>query len=157
MLVTKKSKPGDTVKNTRHPIKDSNISTANRGNQYSLLADAQEDSEPTVHRQQTDKNKSKAIPRQTSKAPAPPQPRTPHPAPVTTPPANPPTHNPHSNSPTHNTRSRGGHSAANRGRGRGLGRGHNPSHDSPQPHSMFTGSWWPSIVFYYGRYSYYLG
>ncbi|XP_031101801.1 uncharacterized protein LOC116005700 [Ipomoea triloba] len=67
MLVTKKSKPGDTVKNTRHSRKDSNISTVNRGNQYSLLADIHEDSEPTVHRQQTDKNKSKSIPRQTSK------------------------------------------------------------------------------------------
>nr|GLL26571.1 hypothetical protein Itr_chr05CG05690 [Ipomoea trifida] len=55
MLVTKKSKPGDTVKNTRQTKKDSNVPTTSRGNQYSLLADIPDDSAPTTHRQHTDK------------------------------------------------------------------------------------------------------
>nr|GMD48589.1 hypothetical protein Iba_chr10fCG7800 [Ipomoea batatas] len=56
MLVTKKSKPGDTGKNTRNSRKVSNTPSVNHGNQYSLLADIHEDSEPTINRQHADKN-----------------------------------------------------------------------------------------------------
>nr|GLL31156.1 uncharacterized protein C227.17c-like [Ipomoea trifida] len=154
MLVTKKSKPGDMVKNTRHTKKDSNVPTTSRGNQYSLLADIPDDYAPTTHRQHTDKNKSRPTPRQTSKGknsaptgnppPAPPQPRPPQP-PSTAPSS--------ANPPTHSTRSRGGRPAAARGRGRGLGRGHSPSHDNHLSNVSFSGSESQSIpqgVFQFG-------
>nr|GMD16369.1 LINE-type retrotransposon LIb DNA [Ipomoea batatas] len=102
MLVTKKSKPGDTGKNTHD--------------------------EPTIHRLQTDKNRSKAMPRQASKGKHPTPPNSSPPAP----PQSASTH-------IQNVRNRGGRSAATRRRGRGLGRGHGVSHDNSPSNSPFTG------------------
>nr|GMD45149.1 LINE-type retrotransposon LIb DNA [Ipomoea batatas] len=139
MLVTKKPNPGDTGKNTRNSRKVSNTPSVNHGNQFSLLADINEDSEPTINRQHADKNKSRTTPRQTSKGkhstppinspPVPPQPRTPLPATISTPPAR--VH-------TQTARNRGGRPAAARGRGRELGRAHGLNHDIPHTNSSFT-------------------
>nr|GMC98893.1 LINE-type retrotransposon LIb DNA [Ipomoea batatas] len=139
MLVTKKPKPGDTGKNTRNSKKASNTPSVNHGNQFSLLADINEDSEPTINRQHADKNKSRTAPRQTSKGkhstppinspPVPPQSRTPLPATISTPPVR--VH-------TQTARNRGGRPAAARGRGRELGRVHGLNHDIPHTNSSFT-------------------
>nr|GLL27315.1 LINE-type retrotransposon LIb DNA [Ipomoea trifida] len=141
MLVTKKPKPGDTGKNTRNSRKVSNTPSVNHGNQFSLLADINEDSEPTINRQHADKNKFRTAPRQTSKGkhstppfnspPVPPQPRTPLPATISTPPAR--VH-------TQTARNRGGRPATARGRGRELGRVHGLNHDIPHTNSSFSGS-----------------
>nr|GMD40498.1 LINE-type retrotransposon LIb DNA [Ipomoea batatas] len=140
MLVTKKPKSGDTGKNTRNSRKVSNTPSVNHGNQFSLLADINEDSEPTINRQHADKNKSRTAPRQTSKGkhstpplnppPVPPQPRTPLPATSSTPPAR--VH-------TQTARNRGGHPATARGRDRELGRVHGLKHDIPHTNSSFSG------------------
>nr|GMD63257.1 trehalose-phosphate phosphatase A-like isoform X1 [Ipomoea batatas] len=137
MLVTKKSKPGDSVKNTRQARKDPNLPAANRGNQYGLLADIHEDNEPTNHRQRTDKGKSKTMPRQTSrgKHPIPPAPPQPQPPPTVT------TSNPSANThlPDQNVRTRGGRTAAARERGRGSGRGNGVNHGISHSFSPTTG------------------
>nr|GMD47167.1 hypothetical protein Iba_chr10eCG10300 [Ipomoea batatas] len=137
MLVTKKSKPGDSVKNTRQSRKDPNIPAANRGNQYGLLVDIHEDNEPTNHRQRTDKGKSKTMPRQASrgKHPTPPvplQPRPPHTVATSNPSANTHLHD-------QNVRTRGGRTAVARGRDRGLGRGNGVNHSISPSISPTTG------------------
>lgn len=50
MLVTKKAKPVETIKNTRQPRKDVNNITASRGNQYEILADIPEQQVPVTNR-----------------------------------------------------------------------------------------------------------
>nr|GMD79613.1 LINE-type retrotransposon LIb DNA [Ipomoea batatas] len=149
MLVTKKSKLVDAVKNSRKSRKESNSSTVNHGNQYSVLADVNEHGEPTIARNKAYKGKSKAVPRQTPKDKS-----------YTPTTSVPPTHNStlpsqaappvNSQRTTHNARNRGGRIGAPRGRSRGSGRSNPGSRDNsgststmagwinqPPPHDVF--------------------
>nr|GMC58177.1 hypothetical protein Iba_chr02aCG12680 [Ipomoea batatas] len=59
MLVTKKANPAPAGNNNRQTRKDSH-GTANRGNQFGILADMHEDSAPHTKKNNTDKNKQKS-------------------------------------------------------------------------------------------------
>nr|GMD86985.1 LINE-type retrotransposon LIb DNA [Ipomoea batatas] len=138
MLVTKKSKPIDVVKNSRQSRKELNSSNVNRGNQYSVLAYINEHREPTVIRNKADKGKSKTVPRQT--------PKDKSSTPTT---SSPPIHNPplppqpvlpgNAQLPNHNARNRGGRTGASRGRSKGSGRGNSVSRDNAGSASTMAG------------------
>nr|GMD60711.1 LINE-type retrotransposon LIb DNA [Ipomoea batatas] len=128
MLVTKKSKPVEAAKNSRQSRKDPNSSVVNRGNQFSVLADVNDNVEPTVSRNKSDKGKSKSAPRQSPKdksaipsTSAPPIRNSPLPSQ-----AAPPVH---AQRTTISVRNRGGRSGAPRGRNRSSGRDNPVSRD----------------------------
>nr|GMD88271.1 transcription factor IIIB 60 kDa subunit-like isoform X1 [Ipomoea batatas] len=133
MLVTKKPKPADAAKNSRQTKKKNTSSNAERGNQYAILAELQENAAPTINRTNTDKAKSKLGARQTSKGKYATTTTNSVPTPASSPPSQtvanttPPGD---SQLPQRNTLNRGGRSGGYRGRGRGSGRGHSVSLDN---------------------------
>nr|GMD39128.1 LINE-type retrotransposon LIb DNA [Ipomoea batatas] len=105
MLITKKSKPGDAVRNSQQSRKETNITTASRSNQFGILADVQEYGEPF------------ATPN--PQVPSPPL----QPVAATVLPKS-------SHFPNQNSRGRGGRIGTTRGKGIGFGRDYSVGYDN---------------------------
>nr|GMC89970.1 LINE-type retrotransposon LIb DNA [Ipomoea batatas] len=157
MLVTKKAKPVEYGRNSRQPRKEANVASVSRGNQYDVLADLQEHSEPIANRNRTEKGKSKHTQKQGLKVKAPTA--STHPPAlrnsVTTPlPVVNSGQSEGSHLPNRNNRGRGNRGGGSRGRGRGDGRGRSvgalDSNGLGSPPAVWNGRESPPSIFQFG-------